>query len=179
MDSNAPIRPAPAKEANVANVKADLSPRERAAARAAEILANNNGDLDDGTDEFAIDRDIIPDGWDYEWKTHMVMGATDPAKETSLRKKGWEPVPSGRHPELMPLGTPPGAPILRKGMMLMERPLVLTEQQRELDYRRARAQVSIKEQGLREAPPGTLDREVKGVDLIKVKKSFEKMEIPE
>lgn len=156
----------------------ELSPRERAAARAKEVRDNNSGNLDDGNDEFAIDLDIIPDDWSYEWKAHSVMGAVDPSHQIQLRKKGWEPVPASRHPELMPTGYT-GDTILRKGMILMERPMELTKEARDIANRNARLQVRAKEEQLSAAPPGQFERNNKDNTLVKVKKGYEKIEIPE
>lgn len=170
-------RPNPRPEPEVVTER-ELDPRERAKLRAKEVLENNGGDLDDGTDDFKIDRDIIPDGWAYEWKTYSVMGAVDPAYQVQLAKKGWEPVPASRHPELMPVGSTEKT-ITRKGLMLMERPLELVERARDIDKKRARDQVRFKEQQLTQAPAGQFERSNKDSPLVKVKKTVEAMEIPD
>jgi hypothetical protein len=56
----------------------------------------------------------------------------DPAYAVSLARKGSEPVPADRHPSFMPDGAR-FATIERKGMVLMERPLELTEEAREIE----------------------------------------------
>lgn len=155
------------------------SPRERAARRAAELKSHRNGDLDDGTDEFFVEPGIIPDGWTYEWKTRTILGMEDPAHQVKLARDGWEPVPLSRHPEMMPAGYRGGNEITRKGMVLMERPAEITEEMRALELRRARLQVRSKEEQLSASKPGTFERSNKGDDLVKVKKSFEAMPIPE
>lgn len=172
---NTELRPEPAKTAPAL----EMSPRERAAARAKALRDNAGGDMDDGTDEFAIDLDIIPDGWSYEWKSWQTFGMDLSSHHVHLARKGWEAVPTSRHPELMPLGTKGSDPIIRKGMLLMERPLEITKEQRELEYRDARRQVRAKEEQLTQAPAGTMDRVTKDHNLVKVKKSYEAMEIPE
>ena len=154
------------------------SPRERAARVAAELRAHRNGDLDDGTDEFFVEPGVIPDGWTYEWKTKTVMGAEDPAHQVQLKRNGWEPVPSSRHPEMMPAGYI-GVEITRKGMVLMERPSEITEEIRQLDNRRARLQVRAKEEQLAAAPSGHFERSNKGNEMSKIKKGYEAMPIPE
>src|SRR5215469_4695105 len=80
------------------------SPRERAARRAAEIMGHLDASLDEGQDELALDGITIPDGWSYEWKRQTVYGKSDPAYDTRLARTGWEPVPSERHPQMMPKG---------------------------------------------------------------------------
>jgi len=151
-------------------------PRTRAARRAEEIR-NHLGGLDDGTDEFFIDPRDIPPGWSYEWKRKTVLGQEDPAYMVSLARKGWEPVPAARHPHMMPEGYASAA-IERKGLILMERPLELTEEQRELDRRAAINQVRQKEQQLAQAPSGQFERQNKDSSLVKVKKSYESIPIP-
>lgn len=165
--SRAEMRPAMREE----------DPRTRAARRAEEIR-NHLGGMDDGTDEFFIDPRDIPPGWSYEWKRKTVLGQEDPAYMVSLARKGWEPVPASRHPHMMPEGWSATATIERKGLILMERPLELTEEQRELDRRAAINQVRQKEQQLAAAPAGTFDRNNKDSSLVKVKKSYEAIPIP-
>lgn len=134
----------------------ETDPREAARLRASELL-ENLGDLDDGSDQFFIDPDIVPPGWHYEWKRQYIFGQMDPAYQVALRKGGWEPVPAYRHPELMPVGWK-GGTVERGGMILMERPQVVTDAVRERDLRRARNQVRAKEEQLSAAPPKTFER---------------------
>lgn len=150
--------------------------RTRAAKRAAEVR-QHNGDIPEGTDEFYIDPSKIPAGWSYEWKTRTVIGKEDPAYQVALAQAGWEAVPASRHPEYMPKGYA-GAEIERKGMVLMERPLELTQEAANRDLRRARMQVRQKEEQLSAAPQGQFERDNKGNTLAKVQKSYEPMPIP-
>ena len=164
------------RKAIVPDVKAD-DPRSRAERRAAEIKANR-GDVDlDSIDEFYIDPSIIPDGWSYEWKRHTLLGREDPSYQVSLARAGWEAVPASRHPEMMPLNSKASI-IERKGMILMERPQMLTNEARDVELRRARMQVRAKEQQLASTPDGTMTRDHARVKP-NVKKSFEPMPIPE
>jgi len=154
------------------------NPRDRAARRAAE-LREHRGAMDEGTDEFYIPLDIIPDGWDYEWKRKLLLGQEDPAYQVQLARNGWEAVPADRHPEMMP-STGNFAVIERKGMILMERPKEITDEVRAADLRRARQQVRQKEEQLNSAPDGTLQRKKSdGSSLASVKKSYEAIPIPE
>ena len=172
-----PVRPDMRPEAKT--VAKELTSRERAEARLREYDQHNLGNqYDDTMDDFAIDEDIKPDGWTYEWKTLTVMGKEDPAYQVALAKRGWEPVPRTRHPELMPVGSD-DPNITRRGMILMERPAELTARARDLDYKRARQQVRFKEEQLAAASPGQFERSNKDSPLVKVKKGYEKMDIPE
>jgi hypothetical protein len=151
-------------------------PRTRAARRAAEIRNHHNVD-DDGVDEFFIDPAVIPPGWSYEWKRRTVMNEENAAYQVQLQLKGWEPVPSSRHPEYMP-DNGRFATIERKGMVLMERPLEITEASRQSEIRKARIQVRSKEEQLNAAPGGTFERSNKDAGMAKVNKSYEPIPIP-
>ena len=70
-------------------------PLTRAAKRVAE-LRGHLGTLDEGQDEFFVDPEMVPDGWSYEWKRHLLLGAEDPSYNVSLAREGWEPVPVNR-----------------------------------------------------------------------------------
>jgi len=149
-------------------------PREAAARRAAQIRGHI-GDLDEGTDEFSAPR--APDGWTYEWKRKTVLGQEDPAYQVALARSGWENVPTSYHPEMMPgMGNHPT--IERKGMSLMMRPASISDEIRDIEYRKARNQVRVKEQQLNNAPDGTFERNNKSDNLTKIKKSYESIPVP-
>jgi hypothetical protein len=154
------------------------SPRERAARRTAELRGHDVDVGDDGTDEFYIELGIIPDGWSYEWKTRTILGAEDPAHQVALARRGWEIVPASRHPELMPMGYK-GADITRKGMVLMERPLEITQEAQRKALLAARTQMRDKEAQLTNAKSGEFDRTNKGDPLVKISKKYEAIPIPE
>lgn len=151
-------------------------PRARAAKRAAELRLHA-ADIPEGVDEFFIDPHKIPEAWSYEWKTHTVIGKEDPAYQVQLAQAGWQSVPASRHPEMMPKGHA-GECIERKGMVLMERPLEITQDARDRESRRARLQVRNKEEQLNAAPKGQFDRANKDASLVRVNKSYEPMAIP-
>ena len=176
-DREYPISKAPARKEAAPMAAKSEDPRDRAARRAAEIKANR-GDVDlDSIDEFYIDPAIIPDGWSYEWKRHTLLGREDPSYQVSLARAGWEAVPASRHPEMMPVNSKMSL-IERKGMILMERPMSLTNEARDVELRRARMQVRAKEQQLGSTPDGTMTRDHARVKP-NVKKSYEPMPIPE
>jgi len=153
-------------------------PRTRAARRAAEIMEHLGGDMDDGTDEFYVSPNDIPTGWSYEWKTKSVLGLENPAEMVQLARTGWEAVPAARHPAYMPAGSK-DATIERKGMILMERPMEITEQARQIELRKARNQVRQKEAQLSAAPEGQFGRQKSdGSGLVKISKSYEPISIP-
>ena len=151
-------------------------PRTRAARRAAEI-ENHLGNQDEGTDDFFIPADMIPEGWTYEWKRKTVLNQEDPAYQVQIARTGWEPVPASRHPAFMPVGGK-HVTIERKGMILMERPSTITDRARQIELQRARNQIRQKEAQLSSAPDGQFDRSNKGDSLVKVRRSVEPMVIP-
>lgn len=170
------IRPEPISEAReeMRATQREEDPRARAERRAAEIRQHLKGDVSDGADRFYVDPHIIPDGWSYEWKRKTIWGKEDPAHEVELSRQGWEPVPATRHPQMMPRGN--WQTIERDGMILMERPKVLTDDAHKSNLRNARLQVKAKEAQLNQAPEGTFDRDDPRVKA-NIKKSFEAMPI--
>ena len=158
--------------------KKDLTPRELASIRAQQIRANNKGELGETVDEFFIDPDIIPDGWTYEWKRETLLGMDMESHFVHLSQMGWEAVPTKRHPELMPMGSAKKN-IVRKGMMLMERPEELTQEVRDIERRKARERVMTREQQLASVQPGHFERTNKDNSMVKVKRTYEAMEIPD
>ena len=144
--------------------------------RAAQVMGHI-GSLDEGIDEFYIDRSRIPTGWDMEWKTKTVLGAEDPAQMVAYARTGWEPVPAYMFPDMMPDGWK-GNTIERKGMILMMRPKQLTDMARSVDAKRARDAVRAKEQQLSSAPDGQFTRDHSKAKP-KIGKSYEPMPIPQ
>lgn len=155
-------------------VKRDDS-RARAAERAAE-LRGHLGNLDEGTDDFYVSPDEIPDGWTYEWKRHTVYGQEDPAYQVQLAREGWTPVPASRHPNMMPVGAAESV-ILRKGCILMECPTEIVVERKMIEKKKARDQVRHKEAQIAGTPEGTLTRDDARV-RPQIKKSYEAMPIP-
>lgn len=147
----------------------------RARERAAK-LRENKVDDNDFNDRFMAPP--APEGWTYQWKRHLLMGAEDPAYEVRLAEAGWEPVPASRHPNMMPIGYA-GTTIERDGMILMERPAEIEEEVRTAEHRRARRQLNDKVDQLNNAPSGQFERTNKGNSMLKVKSSFERMAVPE
>ncbi|HEY1427827.1 MAG TPA: hypothetical protein VGF50_14235 [Caulobacteraceae bacterium] len=155
----------------------ELSSRERAAQRAAEIMGHLDGALEDGTDELSLDNIQVPDGWTYEWKRQTVYGKADPAYDTRLARTGWEVVPASRHPAMMPKGH--RGEITRDGLVLMQRPEIVTNRVKQIMFERARGAVRLKEQQLNEAPQGTFERvDERGRPTARIRTSHSPVEIP-
>ena len=128
----------------------------RAEARIRQL--RGNPDLQDGGGE----RDKYwapspPNGFDYQWKLKSVMGQDDIDRIRQIELAGWEPVPLSRHPELMPKGWK-GDTIEVGGLVLMERPMLFTEEARDEEKRAARDAIITKENQMREGRSGDLGR---------------------
>ena len=109
-----------------------------------------------GSDQYYIDPSLIPPGVSYEWKREATYGAKDYSYTMGLQENGWEPVPAARHPNFMPPGY--SGAIERGGLVLMERPIELTEEARQEDYQNALAPIRANAQRLGEAGPGEAPR---------------------
>jgi hypothetical protein len=143
----------------------------RAKARLAEIRSN----LPDGSE----DRDKYwapepPAGWDYQWKTRTIYNQEDPSYQVELIRNGWEPVPLDRHPEMMPRGWS-GKTIEIGGLVLMERPKVLTDEARLRENRAAFEAVRAKEQQLSSTRDGDLGKR----QVLGFSKTREAIQIPD
>jgi hypothetical protein len=162
---------------NLAKVETKPAVRgvREAAIRAAELrshLERNQGEIQQ-YDEFYIDPAKIPEGWDYNWKRYTVLGMKDDAYDVETTQNGWEPVDSSRHPEMMPIGHV--GPIIRKEMILMERPSEISNMAKQRELYEARKAVADKEKALGLAPSGHFDRDL---GRSGVRKSYEPMAIP-
>lgn len=116
------------------------------------------------TDPFAVNKENIPPDVSVEWKRHTVTGAEDPFYLARMREQGWEPVDPRAHPDWAPL--PPGydAPnIIKDGLILMERPMELTQEANDESRAAAKQQVREAEQRLGMTPNNQLTRDVEGV----------------
>jgi hypothetical protein len=167
-------------------LRADMhneDPRERAKARVAELM-DHMADIDaGGSDKYYIPPELVPDGWDYEWKRWSVFNKEDPHYINSLRRTGWDFVPATRHPTYVPMGSA-DAIIIQDGMVLMERPAEISKIMRSRDKMKAAEQVQNKEKQLAQAPDGQFGRDNNGIPISShgvagVKKTYAPMAIPE
>jgi len=154
------------------------SPAERARRRAMEIMQTATFESV-GENKFDIPLNLIPDGWDYMWVRASTYGRTDAAfgadNMKNRRATGWEPVPASRHPELLPSDQADRSGYIeREGLILMERPLIISETARKRDEMQARRQMKDKETelGLAGANEGERLRS-------KIEQSVEPLSIPE
>jgi hypothetical protein len=91
-------------------------------------------------DQFAIPDSMRQEGWSYQWIAEVVLNEPQTAALIDFQNNGWTPVPASRCPGvMMPAGET--GPIRRKGLMLVERPSVLTEEARAEEIADAKALV--------------------------------------
>jgi hypothetical protein len=111
----------------------------------------------------------VPDGWEYEWRRHTVLGQNDPSYDYELARNGWEPVPANRHRDMMP---GKNETIDRKGMRLYERPKILVDRARQRELRAAQEYVASNKKSLAQTNNefGELN--------TKVRNNFEPLPIP-
>lgn len=147
-----------------------------ASLRAEEIRNKMRGEQFDSQvyDEFYIDPRVIPEGWDYNWKRESIAGQIDDDHLIEMRMSGWEPVDAKRHPEMMPTGYT--GPIRKKGMILMERPMEITNMAQDRELSTAREVVAAKEKSLGMSPSGTFERDRSKTG---VRKSYQPINVPQ
>ena len=158
------------KDATSVKKDAPMDSMARAEARLRELRESAPEGGED-RDKFWAPRP--PDGWDYQWKTKTVAGEDWSAYQVELARKGWEAVPLSRHPDMMPLGWP-GNTIEVEGLILMERPAVLTQDARKQEAIDARSNVLTKEQQLRNGRSSDLGQR----QVHRFSKTREAMSIP-
>ena len=124
--------------------------------RAQEIMESLEGSGALGG-ELDIPANLAPPGWVYELKAESIAGMENRHHMLGRYRTGWRPVPSSRHPHLMPKGH--DGPIVIKGLMLMEIPEILWERRQQDDKREALDQLRNAESRLSEAPPNTAPRD--------------------
>lgn len=147
-----------------------------AALRAEEIRNKMRGEQFDSQvyDEFYIDPRVIPEGWDYNWKRESIAGQIDDDHLIEMRMAGWEPVDVKRHPDMMPVGYT--GPIRKKGMILMERPMEITNMAQDRELSTAKEVVAAKEKALGMSPSGTFERDRRQTG---VRKSYQPINVPQ
>lgn len=114
-------------------------------------------------------RDFLERGMSEEWKRYEIRGKEDTSHQTKLKQLGyWSAVPGSRLPRF---GFDGDSPIIVDEMILMERPVELTNERKRRDDAKAKAVVGEQVKSLE--LDGKISKEIKGT---KVKRS---MEIPD
>lgn len=156
-------------------------PRELARIRAAKIL-ENLGDLDEATDEFHFDLSLKPEGWSWEWKRYTVLNEIQHSHINGLRRTGWEFVDARKYPSLVPIGWAESL-VLRRGMVLMERPKEITLMMEARDKRLAKNQMDIKAAQIEGIDPNFTKSNrgdpIGAHGVVGAKKSYSPMAVPD
>lgn len=128
-------------------------------------------------DKFAIPAHLQQDGTSYEWKRASVYNKPDSGHIVEMREQGWEPVDD---PKLRGYFMPEGheGAIERDGLILMDRPIELTNEARAEEIAAARLAVRTKEQQINSAPQGQFERSNKGSPLAQVSRTIERGAVP-
>ena len=113
-------------------------------------------------------------GWSVEWKMHTVINQPDAAYAKTLYDNHWQPVLAHEVPGFVSRDEE-GA-VIRGGLMLMKRPMYLTEAARREDNAARDELLRVKTEQLGQTPAGTLTR---GQRAPQIKRSVEPSEIPE
>ncbi len=141
---------------NTANRKAIREPiRDEIRGRDGEVLTRR------AMSEGAVSQFHVPDslkesGWDLQWVRTACLGKDDPANVTNHMENGWRAVPGNRPGFKDFFRTDGAATIDREGLMLMERPMTLTKQAHDEDYRNSMQQrnAQVEEFALSGLPSG-------------------------
>lgn len=138
---------------------------------------------EESSDRFHIPREDFPEDMDLQWVTHTVMGMEMPQERRKFENRAWRPVHqedfggifNGRW---MPKDAP--GEINQDGLVLMARPMHYSIAARAGELRRAREQVSIKEQAWRSGDiNATGSREPSAVRSNKINRTYERIDVPE
>jgi len=153
-------------------VESRVEPRRVTALnRAGQVVSRTQSD---GMDKFHIDRDEIPDGWDYNWKDLNVIGR-DFGHMNSYLANGWEMVPASRYPGRFAPASAGDAAIVIDGLMLMERAKVLSLDAEDHDRRKADDLIRVRnEQFEPKGLPGARSDRYRGTRLT-AKRAIERM----
>lgn len=133
-------------------------------------------------DPFYVPAELIPPGMSAEWKRMTVHGKSvsakggddeDPSYMLEMEDQGWTPATTDQFPGLAGKNVVSKS-IVRKGMILMLRPLEYTEEAREEDKQAARSQVKDAFAKLTKTGDGEMDRKV-----MKLKRSYDRPPVDE
>lgn len=136
-----------------------VSRNVEAIGRGGEVLSRkrtSTGDI------FDIPKNLIPEGWEYQWCAVTVAGNSEILLDQNLMfaENGWRAVPADRYPgRFMPVGHK--GSIVRGGQMLMERPKSLSDEARADDIKAARQQMSDRNESFK----GVKDQMGKGFEM--------------
>ncbi len=106
--------------------------------------------------QFHVPESLMEAGWSMQWVRAECLGKADPANITDHMENGWTPVPASRKGFSEFFRTGGAEHIEREGLILMERPVQLTEQALAEDYAAAMNErnAQVEEFALSDLPMG-------------------------
>lgn len=112
-------------------------------------------------DKYALPQQVIEKfaqaGWSLEWKRCSTFNKEDEFYQTSLQENGWQGVNVNEIPGFMPSGY--SGSIVREGLMLMKRPMYLTEEARREDKEQAQGAIRTNDAKFMSNQPGQMPRQ--------------------
>lgn len=153
---------------------ADTRASENESVRPKETRAELRPRVSPNEDPFFIDPRLVPAGWTYEWKRYSINGMVDSDHMVAMREAGWRVVPQKRHPSMVYEMDGNGTgPIVKRGQVLMERPLDYSIEARAEDRARAEQQVHDQEAQIGLANQGEAPRTAPSI-----RRTHEAVDIP-
>lgn len=148
-----------ADEANPKPAKVKIREPLRRPVSDAEILRMFEAEE---ADQFYIDPDVVPAGFEYEWKRLEVYGKDDRGYEAELLRHGWVPVQHEDHPGYFgPRGLK--GHVTRMGQGLYSMDSHSHSLRKRYQYLKAKETVLDQEASIGLAPPGTAERKHPGI----------------
>jgi hypothetical protein len=147
MIDDGPEESAAARTQTRSAARTNASGRIEVSGRDGEVLSRTRTHVGD---IFEIPGDMIPPGWDYQWNSVSIAGNSDIILDQNhmMHQNGWRPVPASRYQgTLVPKGAT--GSIIRGQQMLMERPLILSQEARAEDLRNAEALINDRNESLK------------------------------
>ena len=161
-ESRKPGRPPfAAKAPEVAREPARKPKAGEAVGRNGEILRRNRN----YNDPFSLPEGFKEPGWSYQWCRHSCFGKEDRAEMLHMQDNGWRTVPNHR---MGMDGKEDDGCIIRDGLILMERPAVLTEEAEAEEHAKAMQQW--------ESSFKRVDSDVKGTTLGRTLRNMSRRE---
>lgn len=159
--ASAPRRAAPARNPRAQTVRAASPDKEVGGVRKTGLRRRKR--LGAEGDDFYVPPHLIPKGFSINWKTISVLGKpVDDSVLSSYYEQGWETATLEQFPGIMSKAYT-GKSIVRKGMMLMIRPIEYTEEALAEDNQAAKEQVRDKLKQLGQTGENEMKRKVLGV----------------
>lgn len=154
-------------------MKSAIRKNQRAPVRESEVQMRppKGGIVEDRGDKFHIDPDIIPDGMTYQWEALTVLGKENRPGMVRAMRNEWTPVPAERHPEIggdpQAAGSAYEGAIVLEGLILMERPIEVTNYVRHVEKQKADEQIRHHFGRLSLIPDGALGDRQRNVRVSK------------